>query len=119
MFKSLWYQGQVATLTASFNNWVAPFIGVQYTAIVMAFLGALLGTAVGDKAANRIERYKKLLGQTFFAVVLVAVVPSWLGWEWYTPALEGPFAGLVALILQPDMLRRWIKKKGDDTNAAG
>lgn len=107
------------------NQWSVPLFGVPLTAIGMAAFGAYLSFAYTKPEKN----VKKLIGlwaaNTFLAVVCVAILPSWFGWEWANSRLEAPLAGLFAFSARyvapqfietiPEFLRKVLRLKEYNT----
>lgn len=79
-----------------------PFFDVRLSTVGMASAGSLIAFAYGTPVRNRVKLFGYAIGGVFIGVWLVQLVPPLLGWAWYSPALEPPLAGVVAL------LSRWI-----------
>lgn len=85
----------IATATG-FNLWSVPLFGVPLTVIGIAVLGASLGAAYGVPLEKRRDLFVTIAAHAFLAAVTVAVFPKMLGWQWVSPTLEAPLAGLMA-----------------------
>lgn len=79
-----------------------PFFNVGLSTLGMAAAGSMIGFAYGTPVTSRRKLYGYAIGGTFIGVWVVQILPSWLGWQWYSPTMEGPMAGIVAL------LSRWL-----------
>lgn len=79
-----------------------PFFDVRLTTVGMASAGSLIAFAYGTPVRDRRKLFGYAIGGVFIGVWVVQLLPAWLGWAWYSTALEPPLAGVVAL------LSRWI-----------
>lgn len=80
-----------------------PFFNVGVATLGMATAGSMLAFAYGTPVKSRRKLYGYAFGGIFIGVWLVQILPVWLEWHWYSPALmQAPLAGLMAL------LSRWI-----------
>lgn len=80
-----------------------PFFNVGVATLGMATAGSMLAFAYGTPVKSRRKLYGYAIGGVFIGVWLVQILPMWLGWTWYSPALmQAPLAGLMAL------LSRWV-----------
>lgn len=103
------------------NDWSVPLFGVPLTVIGMAAAGAYLSYAYGKPEPKRKKLYTMAIANTFLAAVCVAVLPSWLGWEWTNSRIEAPLAGLFAFGARfavqpfidtiPEIIRKLFKLK--------
>lgn len=111
--------GVVLTGVGAWNSISIPMAGVPLTVIGMATLGAYLSTAYGKPEPSKKKVYFLVLANIFLAVVSVAVIPKWLGWEWADPKIEGPLAGFFAFAARfwvpplienfPEMIKKFFK----------
>lgn len=90
--------------------------------IFMAFLGASLSYAFqvdGEAPSPKKKMYVSIAANTVLATAAVAVLPSMLGWDWYSTKVEGSMALLFAagarwfipLFIKtlPEIVRKWFK----------
>lgn len=96
-------------------------MNVPVSTIFMAFLGVLLTLAWGDETSQMSKKkmYVSAALFTMLATTTVAVLPSMLGWEWYSVKLEGSLAFLIGAVgpygvpllrnLLPEIVRKWFR----------
>lgn len=111
--------GAASVGAGMFNAISVPFIGVPLTVIGMAALGAYLSTAYGKTEPVKKKLYFLVAANIFLACVAVAVIPRWLGWEWYDSKIEAPLAGFFAFAarfwvpplieLLPELIKKFFK----------
>ena len=96
------------------------FMNVPSSTVFMAFVGAALTAAWSDeKYDSKKKLYISVLFFTLLSTTLVAVLPSLLGWEWYSVRLEGSMAFLMSVVaptlipifknLLPELARKWFR----------
>lgn len=83
-------------MAAGWNAWSVPLFGVPLTVLMMAFAGSAIGGAYGTPIKDRKSLFITVAAHMFLATVCVAVFPGALGWDWFSPKLEAPLAGLLA-----------------------
>lgn len=88
--------GLAAFAGAAVNSWSIPLVGVSLTSIGLAGLGAYLSFGYGTPEKNRRKLYTMAFTNAFLAVIGVAILPKWLGWEWASQRLEGPLCAAFA-----------------------
>lgn len=106
-----------------------PLLGVPVTVIGTAAAGAFASFAYGATETSRRRLFALAFTNTFIGALSVAVFPAWLGWQWMTPVLQPPVAGLLAFIarwaipliveLAPQWIRNWIGSLGAKQNSNG
>lgn len=104
------------------NEVSTPMLGVPLTVLGTAAGGALASFAYGIPEATRMRLFFLAISNTFIGALGVAVLPVWLGWQWVTPVLLPPVAGLLAFVarwviplvveLAPQWIRNWIGSLG-------
>lgn len=82
------------------NQWSLPLLGVPLTVVMVAAFGAFLSNAYHTERLPPRKLYFYALTNTFLASISAAVVPKMMGWEWVTPTLEAPLAGMMAFAAQ-------------------
>lgn len=96
------------------------FMNVPSSTVFMAFVGAMLTSAWSDeKHESKKKMYLHILFYTMVSTSTVAVLPSLLGWEWYSIKLEGSLAFIFSVAaptvaplfktLLPELLRKWFR----------
>jgi hypothetical protein len=104
-------------LQALQNDVTVPLLGVPLTVLGTAAGGAFASFAYGSHETSRVRLFVTAIVNTFLAALSVAVFPVWLNWEWLTPVLKPPVAGLLAFIarwvvpLVVEMAPQWIRNK--------
>lgn len=104
---SLKFAALVAAMASAATNVIVPaagipFFDVRLTTVGMAAAGSLIAFAYGTPVKSRKRLFGYAIGGVFIGVWIVQLAPAWFGWAWYSPALEPPLAGIIAL------LSRWI-----------
>lgn len=119
--------GSAATVSAGarvlgvWNQWTLPLLGVPLTVVMVAAFGAFLSNAYHTERLPPKKLYFYAATNTFLASISAAVVPKMMGWDWVTPQLEAPLAGMMAFAAQwwvptvldliPEMLRKLFRLK--------
>lgn len=83
-------------------NATVAYFGVPLSTVGMAFAGSLIAFAYGTPVESRGRLFGYAIGGAFIGIWGVQVLPAMFGWEWYSPQIEPPVAGIIAL------LSRWI-----------
>lgn len=78
------------------NDLSTPLMGVPLTVLATAAGGAFASFAYGGTEKSRARLFFLALANTYLGAVGVAVIPSFLGWQWVTPVMQPPLAGLLA-----------------------
>ena len=89
-----------ALTVSAVNNISVPFVGVPLNVVGVAAFGAIISFAWGEPVKERKKLYMFAVASTFVAATFVAVVPTMMGWDWVTPKLQAPFAGLMAAVMR-------------------
>lgn len=82
------------------NQWSLPLLGVPLTVVMVAAFGAFLSNAYHTERLPPRQLYFYAVTNTFLASISVAVIPKMMGWEWATPQIEAPLAGMMAFAAQ-------------------
>lgn len=97
------------------------FTNVPLATVFMAFVGSALFHAWDDSVRDmpRKKMYVSVLFFTMLSTTCVAVLPSMMGWEWYSTKLEGSLAFLFSVgaphlipivkTLLPELARKWFR----------
>lgn len=118
--------GGVALIWTWINEATSDMFGVDSVLVVLlAALGAYLSFSYVDdskpnsKPISRKKLYLFTIINTLLAITCVAVLPAMLGWDWYSPKVEGSLAFIFAfaaryvapLFLEslPEIFRKWFK----------
>lgn len=105
---------------------VTPLFGVRLSVLITAAGGAFASFAYGAGETSRKRLFITAIANTFLGAVGVAILPAWLGWQWVTPILQPPVAGILAFFarwtipliveLAPQWIRNWIGSLGQGKN---
>lgn len=109
------------SLVDRLNAFIVPFLGVPVTVLTMAAAGAGVSFIHGDPESNHKRMFKHIVGNTFLAVLLVAVVPKMFSMAWVEPGIAPPIAALIAwasrwgvpamIKLMPDVVKKVFRLK--------
>lgn len=122
MMKSASVIGTLGAFNANSVNIIPMFLfNVPLSVIFMAFVGAMLSYAWADEQPPLPKR-KVYVGVIFYTMLtssLVAILPHWLGWEWYDIKYQGSLAFIMAAgarfvlpaftKMLPEIVRKWFK----------
>lgn len=122
MMKSATAIGAAGAFSANSLNVVPMYLfNVPLSVIFMAFVGAALSYAWADEqpALPKKKVYVGVIFYTLMTTSLVAVLPHWLGWEWYDVKYQGSLAFIMAAAARfilpaftkmlPEIVRKWFK----------
>lgn len=79
-----------------------PFFDVTLGTLGMAVAGSLIAFAYGTPVESRRKLFGYAVGGIFIGLWCAQLLPHVMGWSWYAPALQPPFAGICAL------MSRWL-----------
>lgn len=103
--------------------------GVPISVIFMALCGAAISHTFhldGDKPLSKKKVYLSITGNTVVASATISFLPEMLGWDWYSPRVEGSMALVFALASRmviplffktlPEAVRKWLRVGEYNTN---
>ncbi len=110
------------------NAVLIPFLGVPVTVVTMAAAGAGVSFIHGDREINVKRMLKQIVGNTFLAVLAVAVVPKMFSMQWLEPGIMPAAAAMLAWMfrwgipntikLMPDIAKKVFRLKEYKENSS-